>query len=182
MFGCNAVTHFAELIKPRWRYLGDINGLLKIKQLWRLYQITAYNLLKAREHYMKGQTQRHIPQPHLNLGDVVLVRDHAREQFRPRYKDYRVTKRLGNARVKVCDNHGKLSVRHVSDVKKATPLEWTVQLILETTGMVHKCTLMVNPDRIMDLQWQAMDKTLPDNLAEVAGKASKISNIISTQL
>ena len=40
-----------------------------------------------------------------------------REEFRPRYKDYRVTKRLGNARVEVCDNHGKLSVRHISDVK-----------------------------------------------------------------
>ena len=63
--------------------------------------------MKAREHYIKDQIQNHIPQPQLNIGDAVLVRDHAREQFRPRYKDYRVTKRLGNARVKVCDNHGK---------------------------------------------------------------------------
>ena len=43
-----------------------------------------------------------------------------------------------------------------------------------------KCTLTVNPDRITDLQWQAMDRTLLDNLAEIAGKASKISDIIST--
>ena len=110
------------------------------------------------------------------------MRDHAREQFRPRYKDYRVTKRLGNARVEVCDNHGKLSVRHVSGVKQVTPLECTVQLIPETEGMGCKCTLTVNPDRITDLQWQAMDKTLLDNLTEIAGKASKISEIISTQL
>ena len=80
------------------------------KQLWKLYQITAYNLLKARECYIKDQIQRHIPQPQLNIGDAVLMRDQAREQFRPRYKDYHVTKRLGNARVEVCDNHGKLSV------------------------------------------------------------------------
>ena len=153
-----------------------------IKQLWRPYQITAYNLLKAREHYMKDQTQRHIPQPHLNRGDVVLVRDHARKQIRPRYKDHRVTKRLGNARVEVCDNHGKLSVRHVSDVKQVTPLEWTVQLIPETTGMGCNCTLTVNLDRITDLQWQATDRTLLDNLPEIAGEASKISDIISTWL
>ena len=82
----------------------------------------------------------------------------------------------------MCDNHGKLSVRYISDVKQVTPLEWTVQLIPETTGMGHKCTLTVNPDRIMDLQWQAMGKTLPDNLAEIAGKAREISEIISTQL
>ena len=102
------VTYFAKLIKPKWRYLGDIKGLIKIKQLQKLYQITAYNLLKAREHCIKDQIQRHISQPHLSIGDAVLVRDHAREQLRPRYKDYRITKRLGNARVEVCDNHGKL--------------------------------------------------------------------------
>ena len=58
--------------------------------------------------------------------------------------------------------------------------EHTVQLIPETTGMGHKCTLTVNPDRITDLQWQAMNRTLPDNLAEIAGEVSKISEIIST--
>ena len=84
--------------------------------------------------------------------------------------------------MKICDNHGKLSVRHVSDVKQVTPLEYTVQLIPETTGMGHKCTLTVNPDRITDLQWQATDRTLPDNLTEISGKASKISEITSTQL
>ena len=80
------------------------------------------------------------------------MRDHTREQFRPRNKDYTVTKRLGNVRVVVCDNHGKLSVGHVSDVKQVTPLECTVQLIPETVGMGHKYTLTVNPDRITDLQ------------------------------
>ena len=176
------MTHFTELIKPKWRYLGDIKGLLKIDQLRKLYQITAYNLLKAREHYIKDQIQKHIPQPHLSIGDAVLVRDHAREQFRPRYKDYRVTERLGNARVEACNNHGKLSMRHISDVKQVTPLECTVQLIPETTGMGHKCTLTVNPDRITDLQWPAMDRTLLDNLAEIAGEVRKISEIISTLL
>ena len=88
----------------------DIKGLLKIEQRQKLYQITTYNLLKAREHYIKDQIQRHIPQPQLHIGDAVLMRDHTREQFRPRYKDYHVTKGLENTRVEVFDNHGKLSV------------------------------------------------------------------------
>ena len=104
-------------------YRPQANGC--IEGFHKLYQITAYNLLKAREHYIKDQTQKHIPQPHLKLGNAVLVRDHTREQFRPRYKDFRITKRLGNARVEVCDKHGKLSVRHISDVKQVTP--WSVQ-------------------------------------------------------
>ena len=82
----------------------------------------------------------------------------------------------------MCDNHSKLSVRHVSDVKQVTPLEHTVQLIPDTTGMGHKCTLTINQDSITDLQWQAMDRTLLDNLAEIAGKVSEISETISTWL
>ena len=50
MFRQDAATHFAELVKPKERYLGDVKGLLKIKLLQKHYQITAYNLLKAREH------------------------------------------------------------------------------------------------------------------------------------
>ena len=73
-------------------------------------------------------------------------------------------------------------MRHISDVKQVTPLECTVQLIPETTGMGCKCTLTVNPDRITDLQWQATDRTLPDNLTEIAGEASEVSEIISTWL
>ena len=103
MFRRDAATHFTELIKLKRRYLGDIKGLLKIEQLKKIYQITAYNLLKVREHYIKDQHKSRSPQSHLKLGDAVLVRDHAREQFRPRYKDYRITKRLGNARVEVAN-------------------------------------------------------------------------------
>ena len=54
-----------------------------------------------------------------------------------------------------------------------------MQLIPETTGIGCKCTLTVNLDRITDLQWKAMDRTLLDNLAEIAGEASEI---ISTWL
>ena len=51
-----------------------------------------------------------------------------------------------------------------------------MQLIPETTGMGHKCTLTVNPDRITDLQWQATDRTLPENLTEIAEKTSEITS------
>ena len=84
IFEQDVVTHFSKLIRPKQRYLGDIKGLLKIEQLRKLYQITTYNLLKAREHFIKDQIQKHIPQPLLSIGDAVLVRDNTREQFRPR--------------------------------------------------------------------------------------------------
>ena len=36
MFGRDAATNFVKLIKPKQRYLGDVKGLLKIKQLQKL--------------------------------------------------------------------------------------------------------------------------------------------------
>ena len=174
-------THSSHQDEP-FHSLGDVKGLLKIEQLCRIYKITAYNLHRARECYIKDQIHKQIPQPHLSIGYVILVRDHTREQFRPRYKDYRISKRPGNSRVEVSDNHNKLSVRHISDVKQVVPLECTVQLIPETTGMGHRCTLTVNPDRTTKPQWQAADRTLLDNLAEISGEDSEISAIISTRL
>ena len=71
MFGQDVVTHFTKLIKCKQRCLGDTKGLLRIEQLCRLYQFTAYNLLKAREWDIKDQIEKQIPQPHLQLGDDV---------------------------------------------------------------------------------------------------------------
>ena len=59
-------------------------------------------------------------------------------------------------------------------------MEDAVQLIPETACMGCKCTLTVNLDRITDLQWQATNWTLLDNLTEIAGEAGNISDIIST--
>ena len=102
--------------------------------------------------------------------------------FRPRYKDYRITKWLGNARVEVSDNHGKLSVRHITDVKQISPIEHAVQHIPDCTGMGHHCTLTVNPDMITDLQWHVTDRTLLENLAEMAVEAVEANELYTTWL
>ena len=74
---------------------------VKMEQLHCLYKITAYNLLNTREYYMKDQLHRQLPQPHLKLGYAVLVWDQAQEQFRPRFKNHRIKKRLGNIQIEV---------------------------------------------------------------------------------
>ena len=156
-------THFAELNKLKRRYHGDIKRLLQIKQLCHLYQITAYNLPRAQECYIKNKIQKHIPSPYVSLGNSVLVCGNAHKQFRPWYKDYRITKCLGNARAQVSDNHGKLSVCHVIDVMQITPFNHEVQHIPYCTGMGCHCILTVNPNVITDLQWHATDSMLLDN-------------------
>ena len=64
------------------------------------------------------EDQKPIPNPDINTGDLVLVKDHTSKTFMPKYKtDFHVIRVLGN-KVEVKDNNGKMSWYHISDVKK----------------------------------------------------------------
>ena len=59
-----------------------------------------------------------LPNPDINTGDLVLVKDHTLKTFMPKYKtNFHVIRVLGN-RVEFKDNNGKMSWYHISDVKK----------------------------------------------------------------
>ena len=67
-------------------------------------------------HVIEGQQP--ITRPNIEVGDLVLVSDHASKCFMPKYKvDFRVVCIQGN-KVEVKDNNGKLSWYHLSDIKK----------------------------------------------------------------
>ena len=84
--------------------------------------------------------------------------------------------------MEVLNNHGKLAVRHITDVKQVSPIEHAVQHIPDCTSMGHCCTLTVNPDMITDLQCHAMDRTLLENLAEIAGEVVEANELYTTKL
>ena len=64
------------------------------------------------------EDQKPVPNPDINTGDLVLVKDHTLKTFMPKYKtDFCVIRVLGN-KVEVKDNNGKMSWYHISDVKK----------------------------------------------------------------
>ena len=68
----------------------------------------------ARECVIEGQQP--VKKPNIDVGDLVLVRDHTSKCFWPKYKvDFRVVHIQGN-KVEVKDNNGKLSCYHISDV------------------------------------------------------------------
>ena len=61
----------------------------------------------AQECIIEGQQP--VKKPNIDVGDLVLVRDHTSKCFMPKYKvDFRVVCIQGN-RAKVKDNNGKLS-------------------------------------------------------------------------
>ena len=116
MLGRDALTNLKHLISPKLRYMGMEELILDLKIMSNIYQSQIHNLKLARQCVIEDQ--RPVPNPNINTGDLVLVRDHTSKSFMPKYKtDYHVIRVLGN-KVEVKDNNGKISWFHISDVKK----------------------------------------------------------------
>ena len=104
--------------KPKLRYMGTEDLILDLKLMSNIFQTQIHNLRMTQECVIEGQQS--VKKPNINVGDLVLVRDHTSKCFMPKCNvDFRVVSIQGN-KVKVKDNNGKLSWYHISDIKKLT--------------------------------------------------------------
>ena len=107
IFGRDAVTNLSQLTKPKLMYMGTEDLILDLELMSSIFQTQIHNLRMAREHVIEGQQP--IKKPSINVGDLVLVRDHTTKCFMPKYKvDFGVVHIQGN-KVEGKDNKGKLS-------------------------------------------------------------------------
>ena len=89
MFGMDALTNLKHLISPKLRYMGMEELILDLEIVSKIYQSQIHNLKLARQCVIEDQ--RPVPNPNINTGDLVLVRDHTSKSFMPKYKtDYHV--------------------------------------------------------------------------------------------
>ena len=75
--------------------MGTEELILDLEIMSNIYQAQIHNLKMARQHMIDDQ--KPVPDPKVSTGDLVLVRDHTRKSFMPKYKmDYSVIRILGN--------------------------------------------------------------------------------------
>ena len=116
MFGRDVLTNLQHLIKPKLRYVGNLGLILDLELMSNIYQVQIHNLKLARQWVIEDQ--KPVPNPEINTGDFVLVKDHTSKTLMPKYKtDFRVVRVLGN-KVEVKDNSSKMYWYHISDVKR----------------------------------------------------------------
>ena len=82
MFGRDALTNLKHLICPKLRYMEEL--ILDLEIMSNIYQSQIHNLKLARQRIIEDQ--RPVPDPKINTGDLVLVRDHTSKSFMPKYK------------------------------------------------------------------------------------------------
>ena len=115
MFGRDPVLPLNTLLGPKMRYLGNDINTLSLEAMKNMFEIAATNLKLARE---KGDPKDNPLPTKLQSGDTVLVHNHTRRPFDPKYVvDYCVVSVRGNQVEVRPAIRGPTEMKHVKHVK-----------------------------------------------------------------
>ena len=88
-------------------------------------------------------------------GDTVLVQNHTKGPFDPKYVgDYRVVSLKGNQVEVQPSIGGPIEMKHIIHVKYILPADRYIKQIPYYFALGRRATLRMNPDKIPDLHWQ----------------------------
>ena len=82
MFGRDPIVPLNTLLGPKMRYLGNDINILSLEAMKNMFEIAATNLKIARE---KGNPENNSLPTKLQPGDKVLVQNHTKGPFDPKY-------------------------------------------------------------------------------------------------
>ena len=117
-----------------------------------LYKVAATNLKLAQE---KDDPQEQIPPIKLQSGDTVLIQNHNKGPFDPKYMgDYRVVSLKGNQVEVQPAMGGPTDMKHIKHVKCILPTDNVINKLPDYSGFGRRTTLRINPDQIPDLHWK----------------------------
>ena len=122
------------------------------------------------------EDQKPIPNPDINTGDLVLVKDHTSKTFMLKYKtDFHIIRVLGN-KVEVKDKNGKMSWYHISDVKKTDMVMKLICQLPDYDAFGRVRRLSFDPERVQDLEWTTRDQDFkfnPDHVSDPPAKKQR---------
>ena len=119
------------------------------------------------------EDQKPIPNPDINTGDLVLVKDHTSKTFMPKYKtDFHIIRVLGN-KVGVKDNNGKMSWYHISDVKKTDMVTKLICQLPDYDAFGRVGRLSFDPERVQDLGWTKSNQDFKFNSDHISDPPAK---------
>ena len=117
-----------------------------------IFEIAAINLKLARE---RGDPQDQPLTNKLQPGDTVLVQNHVKGPFDPKFTgDYRVVTLKGNQVEIQGTNGGLTEMKHIKHVKYILPIDRYISQLPDYSRFGRKTTLRMNPDHILDLHWK----------------------------
>ena len=159
MFGRDPVLPLNTLLGPKMSYLGNDMNILSLETMKNMFEMAATNLKMARER----RNPENDPRPSkLQPGDTVLVQNHTKGPFDPKYiDDYCVVSLKGN-QVEVRPLIGGLT--EMKHVKFVLPVDQYIKHVPDYSAFGRKAALRMNPNKIPDLHWQLAYKYHTTNI------------------
>ena len=151
MFGRDPILPLNTLLEPQIRYLGNDVNVLSLEAMKNMFEIAATNHKLARER----RDPKNNPLPNkLQPGDTVLVQNHVKGPFDPKYiGDYRVVSLKGNQVEVQPANGGPTEMKHIKHVKYVLPANRYIKQLPNYSVFRRKITLRMNCVHIPDLHW-----------------------------
>ena len=152
MFGRDPVLPLNTLLEPKIRYMGNDINIISLEMMKNLYEIVATNLKLAQE---KGDPQGQPPPTRLQPGDTVLIQNHNKGPFDPKFiGDFRVVSLKGNQVEIQPAIGGPTEMKHIKHIKYILPTDKYINKLPDYSNFGRKTTLRINPDQIPDLHWK----------------------------
>ena len=175
MFGRDLVLPCNTLLEPKIRYMGNNINIISLETMKKLYEIVATSLKLARE---KEDPQEQPPPSKLQPGDTVLIQNHTKGPFEPKYiGDYRVVSLKGNQVEIQPAIGGSTEMKHIKHVKYVLPTDKYISQLPTYSRFGRKTTLRINPDQIPDLHWKLVDTYHTTSIGQTEDKDNTIHNI-----
>ena len=173
MFGRDPVLPLNTLLGPKMRYLGNDINVLSLEAMKNMFEIVATNLKMAQE---RGDPKDNPLPSKLQPGDTVLVQNHTRGPFDPKYVgDYHVVCLKGN-QVKVQPLIGRpTEMKHIKHVKYILPADQYIKQIPDYSTFGRKATLRMKPYKKPDLHWELVNIYHTTNIGQIKPQAAYIS-------
>ena len=103
----------------------------------------------------RGDPQYQPVSSKLQPGDTVLVQNHVKGPFDPKFiGDYRVVALKGNQVEIQPATGGPTEMKHIKHVKYILPADRYINQLPNYSMFGRKTTLRMNPDHILDLHWK----------------------------
>ena len=151
MFGRDPILPLTTLLEPKIRYMGNDVNILSLEAMKNMFEVAATHLKLAQE---RGDPKGNLLPNKLQPGDTVLVQNHLKGLFDPKYiEDYRVVSLKGNQVEVQPANGGPTEMKHIKHVKYILPADRYINQLPDYSVFGRKMTFRMNPDHIPDLHW-----------------------------
>ncbi len=141
-----------QLLGVKRCYLGDESGLISLEDLQKCFALAATNIRMARD--ANPDLLASAPLGELHVGDPVLLKNHERGPFQPRYlSQFWIVSFKSDQQVELVSPDGRKCTANIQDIVYQYPAMEVIHTLPEAEAFGRAAKFMYHPDNIPNLHW-----------------------------